>query len=63
MNRESVKKIKGYDEKIFSVDEENLAKREPFLAMICDKGLQLQNYRCRQLFCCITVYAIPCNEM
>jgi len=47
MERESVNKIKGYDEKILSVNEEWLEQREPVLTMICDKGLQLQNYRCR----------------
>jgi len=48
VDRESVNKIKGYDEKVFSLNEEALEQREPVITMTCGKGLQLQNYRCRQ---------------
>jgi len=47
MDRESVNKITGYDKTTISVNEQALQEREPVLTMVCDKGLQLQNYRCR----------------
>jgi len=47
INRESVNKIKDYDKKVFRVNEEFLAQREPVVTMTCGKGFQLQNYRCR----------------
>jgi len=46
MNRESIEKVKGYDEKLFAVNEAKLSGREPLLMMTCGKGLQLNNYRC-----------------
>jgi len=48
MDRDSVRKIRGYDAKIIAVKEDWLSKRDPLLSVTCGKGLQLQNYRCRQ---------------
>jgi len=47
MTKESINKIEGYDTKIVSVDKELLDKRQPVLTMVCGKGFQLLNYRCR----------------
>ena len=47
VDRDSVKKIRGYDEKVIRVKQEWLTQRDPWLSLTCGKGHELQNYRCR----------------
>ena len=48
VDRDSVKKLRGYDEKVIRVKQEWLTQRDPWLSLTCGKGHELQNYRCRQ---------------
>jgi len=50
VDRESVRKIRGYDATIVRVKDSWLRQREPWLSLTCGRGLQLQNYRCRQYY-------------